>query len=57
VTRDNYVYIEEEVKVGECEEGTLIGEIAMLDPDKEKRAKSAMAKTDCVFLILNTEAF
>ncbi len=35
----------------------MIGEIAMLDPDKEKRAKSAMAKTDCVFLILNTEAF
>lgn len=57
MTRDNYVYIEEEVKAGECIEGTLIGEIAMLDPEKEKRAKSAMAKTDCIFLILNIEAF
>lgn len=57
VIRDNYVYIEEEVKVGELEEGTLIGEIAMLDPEKGKRAKSAMAKTDCIFLVLNAEAF
>lgn len=31
IVKDNYVFIEEEVKAGECSEGTLIGEIAMLD--------------------------
>ena len=41
------------MKVGECGEGSLIGELAMLNPDKEKRAKSAMAKTDCILLQLN----
>mmetsp|Transcript_6793 Transcript_6793/g.6027 ORF Transcript_6793/g.6027 Transcript_6793/m.6027 type:complete len:223 (+) Transcript_6793:104-772(+) len=55
--KDNYVYIEEEVKCGECGEGTLIGEIAMINLDKSGRAKSVMAKTDCFFLVLNQEAF
>ena len=55
--KDNYVYIEEEAKAGECSEGILIGEMAMLEPEKETRAKSGMAKTDCIFLILNTDAF
>ena len=36
--------------------GTMIGEVAMMDP-KATRALSGMAKTDCVFLLLNREAF
>jgi CRP-like cAMP-binding protein len=47
--------IEIEKKVGECEAGTLIGELAMTD--HAPRALSAMTKTNCVFLILNKEAF
>jgi len=37
--------------------GTLIGEIAMMDPEKATRSVSVMAKTDCVFLLLNHDAF
>lgn len=31
----------------------MIGEIAMLDPEKATRALSGMTKSDCVFLLLN----
>ena len=54
---DNYVVIEEERKVGECGVGIIIGEIAMMDPLKATRALSGMAKTDCIFLLLNKDAF
>jgi len=35
----------------------MLGDIAMLDPSKATRMLSAMAKTDCVFLLLNQECF
>ena len=35
----------------------MIGEIAMMNPDKATRAVSVMAKTDCIFLLLNHDAF
>jgi CRP-like cAMP-binding protein len=35
----------------------MFGEIALLDPNKATRALSAMSKTDCIFLLLNFEAF
>jgi len=54
--KDNFVIIEEEVKVVELGVGTMIGEVAMMDP-KATRALSGMAKTDCVFLLLNRDAF
>lgn len=57
ISTNNYVTVEEETKVGECNEGTMIGEIAMIDPEKATRARSAMAKTDCIFLLLNQDAF
>lgn len=56
-TKDNYTIIEEERKVADIDPGSMIGELAMLDPSKKPRAKSAMAKTDCVFLLLNHDAF
>jgi hypothetical protein len=49
--------IEEEVKVCDIGVGAMIGEIAMLDPTKATRALSGMAKVDCVFLLLNKDAF
>ncbi|CDW82196.1 UNKNOWN [Stylonychia lemnae] len=62
-----YIMIEEEEKVWEVAEGAIIGEIAMMDPLKATRALSGMnlicsimigmAKTDCVFLLLNHDAF
>jgi CRP-like cAMP-binding protein len=57
IIKDNLVTIEEEKKVGEAMEGDLIGENALLKPDKNTRALSAMAKTDCIFLLLSLEAF
>jgi len=57
LAKDNFTTVEEEKKVGECDEGTLIGDIAMLYPERETRKLSGMAKTDCVFLILNKDAF
>jgi hypothetical protein len=35
----------------------MIGEIAMLDPTKALRSLSGLTKTDCVFLLLNHDAF
>lgn len=52
-TRDGVTTVEEEKKIGECEEGALIGEIAMIDSEKSTRSLSALAKTDCIFLLLN----
>ena len=49
--------VEEETKVAECGVGVVIGEIAMMDPLKATRALSGMAKTDCIFLLLNKDAF
>ncbi len=54
---DQYVLIEEEEKVGECGVGILIGEIAMMNPEKGTRLLSGMAKSDCIFLLLNHDAF
>ncbi len=48
--------VEEEIKVVEFGVGNMIGEVAMMDP-KATRALSGMAKSDCVFLLLNREAF
>ena len=56
IYKDNYVIIEEEVKVTEMGTGLVIGELAMMDP-KAVRALSGMAKTDCIFLLLNRDAF
>lgn len=56
IYKDNFVIVEEEVKVVELGVGTMIGEVAMMDP-KATRALSGMAKTDCVFLLLNRDAF
>ena len=50
---DNYVIIEEEKKIVDFEVGKLFGEAAMMDPDKALRSLSGMAKTDCIFLLLN----
>lgn len=49
--------VEQEIKIVEVGVGFMIGELAMLDPEKATRALSGMAKTDCVFLLLNQEAF
>lgn len=43
--------------MAECGVGTMIGDIAMMDPLKATRALSGMAKTDCIFLLLNHDAF
>ena len=43
--------------MGEAVVGTLIGEIAMMNPEKGTRLLSGMAKTDCIFLLLNHDAF
>lgn len=48
--------IEEEIKIAEVGSGIVIGELAMMDP-KATRALSGMAKTDCIFLLLNRDAF
>jgi CRP-like cAMP-binding protein len=56
--QDEMIVIEEEIKMGfESGVGSLIGEIAMMDPSKASRALSGMAKTDSVFLLLNHDAF
>ena len=49
--------MEVENVVAEFPKGRLFGEIALLDPTKATRALSAMTKTDCVFIVLNQEAF
>jgi CRP-like cAMP-binding protein len=49
--------VETENIITEFQTGKLFGEIALLDPTKATRALSAMTKTDCVFMILNMEAF
>lgn len=54
--KDNFVIMEEEFKIGEATVGTVIGELAMMDP-KATRALSGMAKTDCIFLLLNHDSF
>lgn len=55
--KDNLVVIEEEVKMPfEQSVGIMIGEIAMMN-ENATRALSGMAKTDCIFLLLNKEAF
>lgn len=48
--------IEEEIKIVEMGSGVVIGELAMMDP-KAVRALSGMAKTDCIFLLLNRDSF
>ena len=56
--QDELVVIEEEIKMPfESGIGSLIGEIAMMDPSKASRALSGMAKTDSIFLLLNHDAF
>lgn len=56
--KDNLVVIEEEIKMPfEQSVGIMIGEIAMMNPENTTRALSGMAKTDCIFLLLNREAF
>ena len=45
--------IEEETKVGEISIGFMFGEVALTDPEKATRLKSAMANTDCILLLLN----
>jgi CRP-like cAMP-binding protein len=54
--KDNFVTVDEEFKIGELGAGTVIGELAMMDP-KATRLLSGMAKTDCIFLLLNRDAF
>lgn len=54
--KDNFVTIEEEFKITEMGAGVIIGELAMMDP-KATRALSGMAKTDCIFLLLNHDSF
>jgi CRP-like cAMP-binding protein len=56
VYKDNFVIIEEEIKIVEMGAGVVIGELAMMDP-KAVRALSGMAKTDCIFLLLNRDSF
>ena len=56
IYKDNFVIFEEEIKITEMGTGLVIGEIAMMDP-KAVRALSGMAKTDCIFLLLNRDAF
>ena len=56
IVKDNFVIIEEETKVVEFPAGKIIGELAMMDP-KATRALSGMTKTDCIFLLLNHDAF
>jgi len=56
IYKDNFVTIEEETKVVELGVGIMIGEVAMMDKNAV-RALSGMAKTDCIFLLLNREAF
>eukprot|EP00347_Sterkiella_histriomuscorum_P013346 403365067 len=51
------ILVEEEIKIAETGVGFMIGEIAMMDPLKATRALSGMAKTDCVFLLLNNDSF
>ena len=53
---DNYVVVEEETKVKELAAGIMIGEIAMME-ENARRLLSGMAKTDCVFLLLNRDVF
>lgn len=54
---EKFIIVEEEVKIVEVGVGAMIGEIAMMDPTKATRALSGLAKTDCVFLLLNKDAF
>lgn len=49
--------VETENVVAEFPKGRLFGEIALIDPSKATRVLSAMTKTDCIFIILNQEAF
>lgn len=56
IYHENFVIVEEEFKVVEFGVGTMIGELAMMDPTAT-RALSGMAKTDCIFLLLNRDAF
>ena len=48
--------VEEETKVKELAAGIMIGEIAMME-ENARRLLSGMAKTDCVFLLLNRDVF
>ena len=45
--------VEEERKVSEFHEGRILGDIALQEPEKKRRALSAMAKTDSICLILD----
>lgn len=57
IRMENMVIVEEEIKMPfEQSVGVMIGEIAMMNPGTT-RALSGMAKTDCVFLLLNRESF
>ncbi len=49
--------IEEEEKFVELGVGTMIGDIAMMNPEKATRMLSGIAKQDCIFLLLNHDAF
>lgn len=53
----NNVIFEIEKKVAENYVGTIIGVNAMMNPNTEVRALSVMAKTDCIFILLNEEVF
>jgi CRP-like cAMP-binding protein len=58
IRMENCVIVEEEIKMPfEQSVGIMIGEIAMMNPENTTRALSGMAKTDCIFLLLNREAF
>jgi len=57
VIKDGITTVEQEIKKAEVGEGALFGETAMIDPEKNQRTCSLMAKTDCIFVLLNHEAF
>ena len=52
---------EYEKKIAENNVGIIIGINAMMEKDKtnasKRRALSIMAKTDCIFILLNEEVF
>lgn len=57
VTNGDRIIVELEHKCGEGNVGDLIGELAMKEPEKATRMLSGMAKTDCIFLLLNKDIF
>lgn len=54
----NMITVEQEFKMPfSAGPGAIIGEQSLIFKDKNKRSLSAMAKEDCVFLILNKNVF